>query len=123
MATCLTQAVAAQLLLVRSGHASEICVGVARDSPGAFRAHAWVELKGRVILGGEGVTAFSRFPSLGSGLGRVGGHRVSLDGRVARRVGGTALGERRVRTREARGGVLEKAIRRIDEALRAQFGQ
>ena len=69
MATCLTQAVAAQLLLVRSGHASEICVGVARDAPGAFRAHAWVELNGRVILGGEGVTAFSRLPSLGTGLG------------------------------------------------------
>jgi hypothetical protein len=69
MATCLTQAVAAQLLLVRSGHASEICVGVARDAAEAFRAHAWVELQGRVVLGAEGVTAFSRLPSFGGGLG------------------------------------------------------
>ena len=69
MATCLTQAVAAQLLLVRSGHAPEICVGVARDAAGAFRAHAWLELEGKVILGGEGVTAFSRLPSLETGLG------------------------------------------------------
>lgn len=52
-ATCLTQAVAAQLLLARYGFASHLRLGVARDPAGAFQAHAWVERAGEVVIGGD----------------------------------------------------------------------
>ena len=42
-ASCLTQALAAQLLLARSGHRSQIQVGVAKGDDGRFVAHAWFE--------------------------------------------------------------------------------
>lgn len=45
---CLVRALALQDLLARRGMASEIRVGVRRDADG-FRAHAWVELAGRVL--------------------------------------------------------------------------
>ena len=57
-ASCLTQAVSAQYLLRRHGHRSELRVGVARGDTG-FRAHAWVEHAGRVLIGGEGSAAFT----------------------------------------------------------------
>ena len=59
-ATCLTQAVSAQLLLLRHGHQAELCVGVARDEAGSFRAHAWVETDGKITVGGRGARGFSR---------------------------------------------------------------
>ena len=52
-ASCLTQAVAAQLLLHHYGYGSTLCVGVAKEANDAFRAHAWVEYEGRIIVGGE----------------------------------------------------------------------
>ena len=89
-ASCLTQAMALQLLLARSGHHCSVCIGVGRKSaapadapaalnalgalseegaPGAaapdplangsdladgrFRAHAWVNWRGRVVIGGD----------------------------------------------------------------------
>lgn len=60
-ASCLTQAVAAQYLLRRSGHASELRVGVARGESG-FRAHAWIEHDGRILVGGLGSAAFTPLP-------------------------------------------------------------
>ncbi len=48
-ATCLTQALAAHALLVRSGHDSRVEVGVSLDV--CFRAHAWVVCGGAVVLG------------------------------------------------------------------------
>lgn len=51
-ATCLTQAIALQYLLARSGRAGEIHIGVRRDTSGKFIAHAWVELDGVVVIGG-----------------------------------------------------------------------
>lgn len=50
--SCLANALAAHVLLSRSGHGSEIKVGVARDEDGRFVAHAWVESGGRVLVGG-----------------------------------------------------------------------
>ena len=50
--TCLTRALAAHLLLARSGHESRLHIGVARDERGAFEAHAWLERNQQVILGG-----------------------------------------------------------------------
>src|SRR5208283_5512393 len=53
-ATCLTQALAAKYQLERSGHCARIHIGVAKEN-GQFRAHAWLECEGEVVLGG-GVT-------------------------------------------------------------------
>jgi hypothetical protein len=48
---CLPVAYAGHLLLHRHGHASTVQVGVARDAEGKVEAHAWVECRGRVLLG------------------------------------------------------------------------
>ena len=55
--TCLSRALAAQLLLTRHGHSSLLRIGVARGD-GILKAHAWLENSGRVILGGSGHEAF-----------------------------------------------------------------
>ena len=51
-ASCLTQAMAAQVLLSRHGYASCLRIGVAKEASGPFEAHAWLERDGEVILGG-----------------------------------------------------------------------
>jgi hypothetical protein len=51
-ATCLTQAIATQVLLGRQGHAACLRIGVAYSAAGQFQAHAWVEYQGRVVIGG-----------------------------------------------------------------------
>jgi hypothetical protein len=51
-ASCLTQALAAQFLLARSGRRSQIQVGVAQDPEGRVLAHAWLISNGRVVIGG-----------------------------------------------------------------------
>ena len=51
-ATCLTQALAARMLLTRSGFASELMFGVARTAEGELRAHARLESDGVIVLGG-----------------------------------------------------------------------
>ena len=60
-ASCLTQAVAAQYLLLRNGHESELRVGVARGAEG-FRAHAWIEHGGRILVGGAKSAVFTPLP-------------------------------------------------------------
>jgi len=50
--SCLHDALAAQWLLAACGRRSTIRFGVVRNSVHAFRAHAWVESEGRVIVGG-----------------------------------------------------------------------
>ena len=52
-ASCLTQALAAEVLLARAGHPAEVHLGVARGDGGDIEAHAWVESYGRVVLGAE----------------------------------------------------------------------
>jgi len=59
-ATCLTQAIAAQLLLRRYGYGARLCLGVAADGHGGFRAHAWVERDGTILIGGEESRGLSR---------------------------------------------------------------
>lgn len=49
-ATCLVQALAAQLLLTRHGHMADLQIGVSQAK--GFEAHAWLEFEGRVVLGG-----------------------------------------------------------------------
>ena len=57
-ATCLTRALATQALLVRSGRASTLHLGVRKDEAGRFRSHAWLECERRVVSGAEGHEAF-----------------------------------------------------------------
>ena len=61
-ASCLTQALAATLLLVRRGHDATLRFGVAKKDDGTFRAHVWVEINGRAILGEPEPGAFAPFP-------------------------------------------------------------
>jgi hypothetical protein len=61
-ASCLTQALAATLLLVRHGHAATLRLGVAKNDDGTLRAHAWLESGGRAILGEPAPGAFIPFP-------------------------------------------------------------
>jgi hypothetical protein len=63
-ASCLTQALATQLLLARYGHASQLRVGVGRDGQGQFEAHAWVEVGGRTVIGGEIAHRYVPMPDL-----------------------------------------------------------
>jgi hypothetical protein len=63
-ATCLTQALSAQLLLRQFGYDSRLCLGVARTPRGEFRAHAWLERDGSVVIGGAEASAFTRLPAL-----------------------------------------------------------
>jgi hypothetical protein len=53
LATCLVQALATQILLGRNGHAGEVHIGVALDPKLGFRAHAWVESQGEILIGGS----------------------------------------------------------------------
>jgi hypothetical protein len=63
-ATCLVQALAVQLLLARSGHHSELRIGVIRDDAGAFAAHAWVVAGGKVIVGARRGMRYHVLPDL-----------------------------------------------------------
>jgi hypothetical protein len=51
-ATCLTQALAAQVLLAESGYDSRIEIGVRKDEQRRFRAHAWVVCGEEIVIGG-----------------------------------------------------------------------
>lgn len=61
-ATCLTQALAASLLLPRYGHDATLRVGVAKGEGGRLRAHAWLESGGATILGEPEPGAFQPLP-------------------------------------------------------------
>jgi|RhiMetdeSRZDD1v2_1073273.scaffolds.fasta_scaffold09135_12 hypothetical protein len=64
-ATCLTQALTAQVLLGRQGHAAHLRIGVARSAAGQFQAHAWVEYQGRIVIGGtDAPLRFTPLPPL-----------------------------------------------------------
>jgi Transglutaminase-like superfamily len=51
-ATCLTQALAAQLLLAQCGYGSRVEIGVRKDEHRRFRAHAWVVCGTEIVIGG-----------------------------------------------------------------------
>lgn len=58
-ASCLTQALALQWLLVRTGHGASLRIGVAKNAAHGFKAHAWVECEGNILL--ENRKAVDRF--------------------------------------------------------------
>ena len=52
-ASCLTQALAGWILLTRHGVVSRVRIGVSSAEQQEFKAHAWLEVGGEVILGDE----------------------------------------------------------------------
>ena len=63
--SCLTQALATQLMFGRRGRATTLRIGVALTEEGEFRAHAWLETEGKIIIGGsESRNRFSLLPPL-----------------------------------------------------------
>ena len=63
-ASCLTQALAAQVLLARHGHQADLRIGVARDLERRLQAHAWLEQGGRVLLGADEGRAYTLLEGL-----------------------------------------------------------
>jgi hypothetical protein len=55
--TCLTQALAGQVLLEHHGYPTRLLIGVAPDDKGKapFQAHAWLESNGTVVIGESAV--------------------------------------------------------------------
>jgi hypothetical protein len=56
-ASCLTQALAADVMLRRAGATPQVRIGVAKDRQ-EFEAHAWLELDGRVLVGDHDLDRF-----------------------------------------------------------------
>ena len=48
---CLTQALVARRLLRQQGVETTLRFGAAREAEGTFRAHAWLEHQGRIVVG------------------------------------------------------------------------
>lgn len=51
--TCLVRGMTAQVLLRRQGIPASLRIGVTKDEIEGFRAHAWVESRGRILVGGS----------------------------------------------------------------------
>jgi hypothetical protein len=63
--TCLVQALAGLWLLQREGYAPQLRIGVSKAE--GFEAHAWLELEGKVLIGGPEESArFTPFPPIDS---------------------------------------------------------
>lgn len=62
-ATCLTQALAGQVLFAQHGHRSQVHLGVARGADRQFEAHAWLTCAGRVVLGAAEPGRFKPLPA------------------------------------------------------------
>lgn len=52
-ASCLTQALVGWILLTRHGTESRVRIGVSSPAAHGFKAHAWLESGGQVILGDD----------------------------------------------------------------------
>ncbi len=61
--TCLSLALAAHRMLHREGYPAHLYIGVGKDHVGSFRAHAWVESEGKIVIGGQ--DSSSSFAPLG----------------------------------------------------------
>ena len=58
-ATCLTQALALQNLLSRSGYQSKLEIGVTKDHKTGFEAHAWVVWENHIVIGGPQIARYT----------------------------------------------------------------
>jgi hypothetical protein len=50
-ANCLVRALAAEVMLGRYGYPAELRFGVGNSTAGGFKAHAWLESEGTVVIG------------------------------------------------------------------------
>jgi Transglutaminase-like superfamily len=55
-ASCLTQALAAHILLAQHGYLSHVRIGVAKDGV-RLAAHAWLEHEGEIVIGNVALAA------------------------------------------------------------------
>lgn len=62
--SCLPRALAAHVLLRREGHPSDLRIGVALDEHKKLQAHAWVESRGKVVIGDTDLTRYTPLPSV-----------------------------------------------------------
>jgi hypothetical protein len=62
--TCLVQALATQVLLVRRDHPAILHIGVLKANGGTFQAHAWVECEGKVVIGGYELERYTPLTTL-----------------------------------------------------------
>jgi hypothetical protein len=65
--TCLSQALAAQVLLTRRGHPALLRIGVLRGQEGQLVAHAWLEGRNRVVVGGSELERYTPLVALEGG--------------------------------------------------------
>ena len=65
---CLPQALAVLILFRRAGEDAELHMGVTRDEDAPFKAHAWIESDGVVVIGGDvPVESYARLQGLETG--------------------------------------------------------
>jgi hypothetical protein len=57
--TCLTRALAATVLLERSGYPAQVRIGFGRNEESRLVAHAWVESDGPIVLGDSDPTRYT----------------------------------------------------------------
>ena len=63
--TCFVRALAAQMLFRREEVQTELRVGIAKDSNGRLKGHAWLEKNGEVLIGGmEDLSQYTLLPPL-----------------------------------------------------------
>jgi hypothetical protein len=63
-ATCLTQALAGQVLLKQHCAPALLRIAVMKDQQGALQAHAWIESRGQVVIGKvPDLASFKELPS------------------------------------------------------------
>jgi transglutaminase superfamily protein len=63
-ATCLSQAIALQILLGRRGRTADLRLGVAPGEGRRLEAHAWLEAEGHVLIGAAGRERYTPLPPL-----------------------------------------------------------
>ena len=69
-ATCLTQALVTKVLLAGYGYPAIVRLGVARSETGELQAHAWVESRGMVVIGGS-EASLNRYTPLATATGEL----------------------------------------------------
>lgn len=64
-ATCLTQALAAKVVLRKNGYRPILRIGAIKSKRGKFLAHAWLEHEGSIVIGDLGdLSRYASFPPL-----------------------------------------------------------
>lgn len=62
--TCLTQALTAQVLLLRRGYPALVHIGTLKAEGGELKAHAWVESGDEVVIGGHELEQYTQLAVL-----------------------------------------------------------